>query len=136
MKFYIETVYSAGGGVFARNKILAGEPILAFFGPLLKRAEVREVSTGARRPGADLAWPGHGNGSRTCADRGTYRPGDARQGRIRSGASGGAQGAGCSIIYGRAVLENHCRTQAGTIKGKVVGSRPYRTAAPHTAGLC
>jgi len=31
-----------GRGVFARDQIGAGEPILTFSGPLLKRAEVRE----------------------------------------------------------------------------------------------
>lgn len=42
MKVYIESSLQHGRGVFARDPIHAGEPILVFSGPLLKRAEVRE----------------------------------------------------------------------------------------------
>lgn len=42
MKVYIKTSLQHGRGVFAREQIHAGEAILTFSGPLLKRAEVRE----------------------------------------------------------------------------------------------
>jgi len=42
MKVYIKSSLQHGRGVFAREKICAGEPILTFSGPLLNRAEVRE----------------------------------------------------------------------------------------------
>lgn len=42
MKIYIKTSLYHGKGVFARERILAGEKILEFSGPLLKRTEVRE----------------------------------------------------------------------------------------------
>jgi len=42
MKVYIKSSLQHGRGVFAREKILAGESILTFAGPLLKRTEVRE----------------------------------------------------------------------------------------------
>lgn len=42
MKIYIKSSLQHGKGVFARTNILAGEPILIFSGPLLKRAEIRE----------------------------------------------------------------------------------------------
>jgi len=42
MKVYIKSSLQHGRGVFAHEQILAGETILTFTGPLLKRAEVRE----------------------------------------------------------------------------------------------
>ncbi len=42
MKVYIKSSSQHGRGVFAHAQILAGETILTFSGPLLKRAEVRE----------------------------------------------------------------------------------------------
>ena len=42
MKVYIKSSLQHGRGVFARDQIRAGEPILTFSGPLLNRAEVRE----------------------------------------------------------------------------------------------
>ena len=42
MKVYIKSSLQHGKGVFACEKILAGETILTFSGPLLKRADVRE----------------------------------------------------------------------------------------------
>ena len=42
MKVYIKSSLQHGRGVFAREPIRAGEPIVTFTGPLLKRAEVRE----------------------------------------------------------------------------------------------
>ena len=42
MKVYIKSSLQHGRGVFAHEQILAGETILTFSGPLLKRAEVRE----------------------------------------------------------------------------------------------
>ena len=42
MKVYIKSSLQHGRGVFARDQIRAGEPILTFSGPLLKHAEVRE----------------------------------------------------------------------------------------------
>lgn len=42
VKIYIKSSLQHGKGVFARKKILAGESILTFSGPLLKRAEIHE----------------------------------------------------------------------------------------------
>jgi len=42
MKIYIKSSLQHGRGVFAQEPIHAGESIVAFTGPLLKRAEVRE----------------------------------------------------------------------------------------------
>jgi SET domain-containing protein len=42
MKVYIKSSLQHGRGVFAREPIQAGEPIVTFTGPLLKRTEVRE----------------------------------------------------------------------------------------------
>jgi len=42
MKVYIKSSSQHGKGVFARESILAGETIVMFSGPLLKRAEIRE----------------------------------------------------------------------------------------------
>jgi SET domain-containing protein len=42
MKIYIKSSLQHGRGVFAREPISAGEPIVTFTGPLLTRAEVRE----------------------------------------------------------------------------------------------
>jgi SET domain-containing protein len=42
MKVYIKTSLQHGRGVFAREPIHAGEAVLTFSGPLLKRAEIRE----------------------------------------------------------------------------------------------
>jgi len=42
MKVYIKSSLQHGRGVFARDQIRAGEPILTFSGPLLNRSEVRE----------------------------------------------------------------------------------------------
>jgi len=42
MKVYIKSSVQHGRGVFAQEPILAGETILTFSGPLLKRAEVRD----------------------------------------------------------------------------------------------
>jgi len=41
MKIYIKSSLQHGRGVFAQEPIHAGESIVAFTGPLLKRAEVR-----------------------------------------------------------------------------------------------
>src|SRR4030067_1027639 len=41
MKVYIKSSLQHGRGVFARDPICAGEPILTFSGPLLERAEGR-----------------------------------------------------------------------------------------------
>lgn len=42
MKVYIKTSLQHGRGVFAREPIQAGEAILNFSGPLLKRADLRQ----------------------------------------------------------------------------------------------
>jgi len=42
MKVYIRSSFQHGKGVFAQVPILAGETILTFSGPLLKRDDVRE----------------------------------------------------------------------------------------------
>ena len=42
MKIYIKSSIQHGKGVFAKNAINAGEAIITFSGPLLKRAQVRE----------------------------------------------------------------------------------------------
>ncbi len=42
MKVYIKSSLQHGRGVFAREPIHAGEPIVTFTGPLLKRVEVDE----------------------------------------------------------------------------------------------
>lgn len=42
MKIYIKSSVQHGKGVFAKSAIAAGETIITFSGPLLKRAEVRE----------------------------------------------------------------------------------------------
>jgi len=42
MKVYIKTSLQHGKGVFANNRIIAGETILIFSGPLLSRTEVHE----------------------------------------------------------------------------------------------
>ena len=53
MKVYIKSSLQHGRGVFAREPILAGETILTFSGPLLKRTDVREVDYHLQ-VGADL----------------------------------------------------------------------------------
>lgn len=42
MKIYIKSSIQHGKGVFAKSAIEAGEAIITFTGPLLKRAQVRE----------------------------------------------------------------------------------------------
>jgi len=42
MKVYIKSSLQHGRGVFAREPIHAGEPIITFAGPLLKSGEIRE----------------------------------------------------------------------------------------------
>lgn len=42
MKIYVKSSSQHGKGVFARSTILAGEAIITFSGPLLRRAELRE----------------------------------------------------------------------------------------------
>lgn len=42
MKVYVKSSSQHGRGVFAREPIRAGEPILVFHGPLLHRAQVRD----------------------------------------------------------------------------------------------
>jgi SET domain-containing protein len=42
MKIYIKSSLQHGRGVFAREPIHAGEPVVTFTGPLLKRADIHE----------------------------------------------------------------------------------------------
>lgn len=78
MKVYIKSSLQHGRGVFARDQIHAGEPILTFSGPLLKRTEVREEDYHLQ-VGADLYLGASGEAddyvNHSCAPNAGFRDG-------------------------------------------------------------